>query len=297
MRKLVFLSAKPINTASHSFYIGDTLESMRQFIEVLAVFDDGTKQIVDDYIIWNNEQSDIIESTYVYVEYRGAQGLMANFNPGTKPSGTPIYSWDFTRSFIDERQGVKAVPISCFDPNGNRHGDNGPRLYPGTGAFFGSAEQAIELFPTTFKISDLYGKTIKIDLPYFGATESHYNTKLLTAATYPRMRNFDNGIIYRWVEGDAANSKWNFCGGNIEWASGFSNLPNKADISNKTIAIYFQSDGKVKLSLNGTSKGVSSIGFGHECYGLHLGSDDPVLSGGTFYNAVVKSVKIYEGDV
>lgn len=298
MRTLVFLSARIVGTGNHEFYIGDSLESIRQYLEVTAMFDDGTVQTVDDYIIANVEESTTIESANVFVEYRGKTDFIVPFSVVVRPSGAPVYQWNFKKSLIDERQGIKAIPISYYDPEGNRYGNNGPIFYPGRGVFFGTNEQALRLLPVSFKLSEkLYDKTVKIDLPYFTGLGEFYHTRFLTTTRTPSEPNFDCGVVYQWLYNNTAGSKWNFYGGSTGWASGFTDLPNKNSIAGKTVSIYFRNDGKVKLSLDGVSKGVSSIGFGQDCYGLQIGSDDHVRQGSTFYKAWVASVEIYEGDV
>ena len=208
-----------------------------------------------------------------------------------------LYSWDFTKSLIDEIQGITASLVGLTNPptQGN------------TGIIFNDIGQAITLLSDDFTYADfLKGKTVQIDVAEFDpqSTVTARTLRFLTMKDPTASGSealFKTGLCY--FEDNTPDPRW--CLVTYQEGASVSYVPDevsfmsaKEDISGHTIGVYFDASGRIKVYRDGILKGTSNnaISDAGQC-GLQLGYAGEARYGGRFYNARVTGVRIYDGDI
>lgn len=291
MKKVVLLRAS-YSSFDEPIYIGDDVNSLREKISVIAYFDDSTIKEVDNYIILDADGTNIISNAKnVIIEYGGCTATF-NLASATDNSRGIIYEWDFTKSLTDFRRGSKAVLVGRHEKIAHTDFGNRPSFISDKGIRFGDLAEGLMLLPPSVSLDELVDKTIQIDVASFVPMLETLDTKFLTFGRGD-IRVFDSGILY-----NKASSGWAaYFGPYTGWAGNYSNMSARTAIAAHTIAAYINSEKKIKLYVDGVSKGVSNKAFSGTFGGLMVGSDDYPWDGSTLCISRITGARIYNGDV
>ena len=283
-----------LSLGTHEVYNTDSIEALRNFLTVTAYFGDNTNEVVDTYTL-EGDLSEVGTNT-VTVKYGRSKRTTISVPTVENPSGI-LYEWDFTKGLIDLRQGKEAT-LGTGEPSLSYAGTVAPTRN-NTGVVFNNKAQFIELFDLDYNVkANLYNKTIQVNISNFSyAPESSYNCGLIIFSDKDQswnmsgMKRFSDGFAYK------KNTGWSFYSGATWKSSIYTGMSDVNAISNRKISAYIDTNGKMKIYVDGISKGISDNGFAHNIYGLHIGDGRPYTDGGSFYNGTITSVRIYNGEV
>lgn len=282
---------------THEVYPTDSIESLRHFLVVTAVYNDETEAIVEDYAL----EGDISSTGAKTITVKYGRNKTATFSVTVVTNSTGLlYEWDFTKSLTDFRQ-YKTAVLQGGEPQLDQSTDD-PPVRDSSGVIFDGYRQNIELFDVDYVVNtNLFGKTIQVDVSSFNyALQDDYNNRFILFAQaagttdYPDYKAFDSGLVFRRGSGNG----WSFYNG-TEWKSAiYTGMSARSDISGKTVGLYLSSTGAGKLYINGSSKGVSNNALNVSTkYGLRIGGANTGANNSMFYDAVIAGVRIYNGEV
>lgn len=240
-------------------------------------------------------------------------------SPINKPA---IYSWDFTRSLTDAIQGVTATLHTgeAWEIPGKSAGTVVP-IRDSSGVVFNNAQQLVRLLGSDVNTTQLLrDKSIRVGVTSFDldpsvpSTASIVNVRFLMVGNHQVSNNiesssivYETGLNYAYmyttsrdddVHGWALTTRTVYNG-----ASGIVNEKYKSDgdspslISGHTIGVYIDNDGYWSMYIDNNLYGVSVNHIDYNIFGLQIGAGGRVRYGGGFYNAVIRNVRIYEGNI
>jgi hypothetical protein len=275
-------------------YIGDNVESLRHKISVVAYFDDGSAKSVTDYTISDIEGGEILTSSKkVLIEYRDVKTIFSVSSATSNPNNI-MYEWDFTKSLFDDRTGSRAIlmgqnNITGGSSNGLFDGvPNAPAWIPGVGVRFGKPSQGALLIPPSVDIENFYNTTIEVDV---AAGANWMNT-----VGEVRLVSFRNKSTSDFYCGIVHNNGIGWRPYNGTFGDVYSGMTERNAVAGHTIGIYITNDGKLKLYVDGVSKGTSSVAFdGSSFEGIMLGSCENVFAA-NLYIVLITGARIYRGE-
>ena len=254
---LVSISA--VYTQSGTVYNTDTLDSLKSDLVVTAHYDNGTSAVVTAYTL----SGTLTPGTSVITVAYG--GKTTTFNVTVTRYDTSIYSWDFTQSLVDSKQGATAVLTGAAQSS--------------AGVTFSDASGDIYLADMSSYASTQY--TVEVDFGAFTAVNGVWPVNLSASSS----AHSDSGVRYR-------DGYWNYRltdnssyyppeGERVSDASVFANktLKFQCDYTNLTWATYADTTKIVETTSayrNSNNRNYLFIG------------NVPV-------GTVVKAVRIYEG--
>lgn len=300
-----------LNLGSHKIYPTDNIESLRNYLTV-TFSEEGNEEptVITNYTIQGSISA--VGDNDLQILYDGYTATITV--PVVANTTGLLYDWDFTKSLTDLRQNTTAILKTgeADEVPGKSEGTT-PPVRGETGVVFNNAQQVLRLLDSNVDSSALlFGKTIQVDVAEFNW---QYN------------RSTSDIASCRFIAfGDPVG-----CGGNMQYATGFGfNAPmNSTDygwrvflesrvasetssftnydatrmfsgtnaISGHTIGMFITGSGKVKIYMDGTLKGTSNYSLPNDLVGLQIGHGGRPKYGGSFYNARITSVRIYDGDV
>jgi len=299
-----------LNLGNHEVYPTDNIESLRNYLTVTLLEESGVEPtIITNYTMRGSIST--IGDNYVRIMY-DEYSVTVEVPVVVNTKGL-LYEWDFTKSLTDERQCYTAILKTgeADEVPGKSEGTT-PPVRGDTGVIFNNAQQVLRLLNSDVDSSALlFGKTIQVDVAEF---DWAYTIQ-------------DNAARSRFITfGDPAG-----CSGDMLYATGFGfRKTSKSDlftwqvfvedrtdgpvsttlydtdaimftgqnaISGHTIGMYINNSGTVKIYMDGTSQGTSKLTYPNDLVGLQIGSGGRPQWGGSFYNARITGVRIYDGDV
>ena len=279
----------------------DSLDDLKQYLVVTATYSDSTTATVPstDYTLSGTLTVGTSTITATYSE------KTATFNVTVTQSAL-LYNWDFTQSLTDTVQGVEATLHTGEDWEipGKSEGTTLP-VRSSAGVTFDNAQQLVRLLSTDVITSQyLSNKTVQIDVASFSSQYTparQYGMRFLMVASQDSngYNVFDLGCTYNAPQnsgsfGWRAYSRYGY-DGRVD-STIFDSDINA--INGHTVGIYFASDGKIKMYIDGVSKGTSAVPLDDVAYrGLQIGAGGRPSYGGCFYNAVITGARIYDGDI
>lgn len=212
--------------------------------------------------ITNLPEADSIEEGYYLLMESPTLGWRKIAAENFKPPETDLYRWDFTKSLIDEVQGVEAILTNASRDN------NGVYL---------NTNNSCCKFLTEDISTDNKSYTIEIEIGESNAGFSGgYNGRFL-------MFTYDKGYIYR-----GATNRWAFYSKNGAWVDASWSDRGQKNIFNNSIIKAILYNGKCEIYKNDnlvqTFTNVVNVLFNS------IGS----TNGNAFYNITIKSIRIYE---
>ncbi len=266
---------------THEIYPTDNIESLRNFLTVTATYQDDTQAVVLDYTL-EGDISSTGERT-ITVKYGKKKTTTFTVTVVANTDGL-LYEWDFTKGLTDLRQAMTAQ-LSCGDSSVIPYAD-------ANGLHFNHSAQLAVLLPVNeFPVIWFKDKTIQVDVASFvpGQQYDSTHTRFIMFANSNGV--FDSGLVYRGNN----TTGWSIYAGSNGWGVPFENL-TRAGISGKKVNLYFDSELRGKLSVDGVSYGTQSKTLGSELKGLGIGSQAGEQYGATFFIALVTGIRIYSGE-
>ena len=293
-----------LNLGTHQVYPTDSIESLRKYLTVVSR---GSGTAVTDYTLRGN------------IGTVGNHQILIDCQPGiatiqvpvvANPSGI-LYEWDFTKSLTDERQNYTAIlKTGEADEVPGKSAGTTPPVRGNTGVVFDKQQQVLRLLDSNIDSSALvFGKTIQVDVAEYSYA---YDTSSSTAQS--RFIMFgdpvgNNGsMVYALGLAMVKNSTYTSYGWRFLWTNrepGRSNtlydnvalLTGMNAINGHTIGIYINTNGTVKLYVDGVYKNTTNFVMPNDLKGLQIGAGGRPQYGGSFYNARITGTRIYDGNV
>ena len=195
------------------------------------------------------------------------------------PPDKDLYRWDFTKSLIDEKQGIEFVL--------NKNGDNYPTLNQ-NGLYFQRTSSSGAGRAVATLNENLFGKTIEIDYGETNIQRRYSNEQEFFAFS-------SGGYIYRdssrWGLRNASSGGWNDFSAEIG-ANYFSNKTLKLVIYENSKVDVYSIDGDIETKLN-LADIIEPNGYITNNIYLGSGQSEARTIG---INFTVKAVRIYENE-
>lgn len=291
----VIVTEKVVSSISAVFTQGSaivyndaSLNSLRQYLTVIAIYDDTTTAVITDYSLSGTL---VVGTSTITATYRNHTDI---FNVTvTERQIEYLYNWDFTQSLTDSVQGRAAVLKGSDSSSYPVQDENGLHFTKPTAAIYLSNGGMI----------DFKGRTFEFDVAYAnftGNTSNHIRYLMAsTGATYgngPLIWRADVGwSIYGYTKSTGYNKAWGGVWGNLSGSS--SEVLNC--MSGKTVKIVCSTDGLttslyIDNELIGTQNKViwRGHGFDGEIYFGGFGSS--AINGDQVQELTLTGLRIYD---
>lgn len=255
---LVSISA--VYTQSGTVYNTDTLDSLKSDLVVTAHYDNGTSAVVTTYTL----SGTLTPGTSVVAVVYG--GKTTTFNVTVTRYDTSIYSWDFTQSLVDAKQGATAVLSDA-----TRSSD---------GVTFNSNSGFIYLADLSAYASTQY--TVEIDFGTLTAVNaSTYPVNISTSSSTPG----NNGLRFY-------GNYWNYylTNNNAYYPEEADRVTDAAVFANKTLKFQCDYTNRKWTTYADSTKIIETTSAYQNSNGRNY-----MIVGALPSGSVVKAVRIYEG--
>ena len=258
---LVSISAV-FNQGSTTIYDTDTLDTLRQYLTVTALYSDSSTEVVTAYTL----SGVLIEGTRTITASYG--GKSDTFTVTVTEANPSLYKWDFTQSTTDSKQGATATLSSGLTRDSN-------------GISFTTESQYIDLGAIFAR-----GRSYEFDFTNFDLKSDATYTKRLIM--YGDNSATGTGpLIWR----KASYNYWTLFNGN--WSAKYGDLALNA-FANSTVKITVASTGYATLYLNGTLIGTSTRDVPDSTSHLYIGNSASASASGDIHDCTITGVRVYE---
>ena len=294
-----------LELGSHLVYPTDSLNSLKNYLTVL----DASDNIVTDYTLEGD-----ISTTGIHTITVSSGDAETTFDVIVSTNDTGIlYEWDFTKSLTDERQNVTAILKTgeADEVPGKSEGTT-PPVRGDTGVIFNDAQQVLRLLDSDVDTSALlFGKTIQVDVAEFNWAYQEYTYSESTHMRFmvfgdpvgaEGLMTYSTGFGFR-KDTSSNNIYWRFLfesretGNNQTMFDDSLIMSGRNAISGHTIGMYINRNGIGKIYIDGVKQGSAVTALPNDLVGFQIGSGARPKYGGSFYNARITGVRIYDGDV
>ena len=252
-----------LSLGNHSVYPTDALNSLKAYLTVTARIN-GETSVVDNYTLSGNIGT--VGDQIVTVTY-GTLTDTITVPVSTNTTGI-LYEWDFTKSLTDFRQTVTAVlgTGEAVDIPGKSEGTT-PPVRNSTGIVFSDAQQFARLLGTDIVTSDLLkNKTVEVDVASFDLQYTlnvPYGMRflMLSSPDTNGYRVFNCGLAYMRGISTDYELGWKPVYGSPDGTLYYPSQSIDTDITiinGHTVGVYFNTDGTIKMYIDGVSKGTST---------------------------------------
>lgn len=263
-------------TQTHVAYPDMPLDNLRDDLVVTANFSDGSSDIISYYTLSGTLASGTSTITAEYLDNTDTFDVIVDT--------TYLYAWDFTRSLVDQVQGVTAQLGAATGAVLPVRTSNGIELT--------AATQGVKLLSDfTFP-----GRTIEFDIAnmVFGGSKSNHIRMIMYSDT--GFNSGDGPLIWRYTSGWSSYTSG--------WTGVWSGMGGTSDevinsMSGKTVKLVFHENGqRISLYIDDTlieAKDMASS-YSSKRY-LHFGgSFGSASNGDQCYNVTLSGIRIYENE-
>lgn len=286
LKRLVGISAV-FDSGGTTIRANMTLDSLKQYLTVSAVYNDGTTEEILDYTL--SGALTVGEST-IGVEYEGFETTF------TCTVDALIYNWDFTQSLTDTVGGRNALLSAKSGVTPPTQDENG--------ITFNAATQRIYFAGGDYNLA---GKTIEYDVAscQFAGSASYHIRHIIISNNNATSGYGMSPLVFRSGSGWSSYGYTSSSGTTRGWKSAPWIAGTTSDVvdvmSGKTVKIVIGSDKHtVKLYIDDELIGTNTSNYyDSRCKYLMFGSkvDYDQTEGDQCYNLVLTGFRIYEGEV
>lgn len=280
------------NPGSNVIYSNATLDSLKQYLTVTALYSDSAPEVIEDYTL--SGTITIATTCTITVNY----GVYSTtFDVEVSPM---LYNWDLTDSLVDT---IRGFSLTTFSGSGYSE----PSITP-AGLVFDQPTQELGLANNM----SYAGRTIEIDVAEFNfAGNSSYHVRFLMNASSNASNAIGAGALifrsgYGWTSYGFSDSNDSHTASNYrKWsANGWGSLYASDKVNafdGKTVKIVYGSDGHTrKLYLdNELIATMTDIYFNHDSTLVRIGGMGSFsqANGDQCYNMTITGIRVYSGEV